>query len=30
MSFGEDEHGEIYFTTASPEGQGIYTLSPAE
>jgi glucose/arabinose dehydrogenase len=30
MSFGEDEQGEIYFTAASPQGQGIYTLSRGE
>jgi glucose/arabinose dehydrogenase len=29
MSFGEDEKGELYFTTYSPEGQGVYRLLPA-
>ncbi|HVU88945.1 MAG TPA: PQQ-dependent sugar dehydrogenase [Pirellulales bacterium] len=29
MSFGEDEQGELYFTTYSPEGQGVYRLLPA-
>lgn len=24
ISFGEDEEGEVYFTTVSPTGQGIY------
>jgi glucose/arabinose dehydrogenase len=27
MSFGEDEKGELYFTTYSAEGQGIYGLA---
>lgn len=30
MSFGEDENGEVYFTTYSLEGQGIYGLYPAK
>ena len=34
MSFGEDEEGEVYFTTFSQAGQGLYrferTKSPAE
>ena len=30
MSFGEDEKGEVYFTTYSSEGQGIYRLSRAD
>jgi glucose/arabinose dehydrogenase len=30
MSFGEDEQGEIYFTTYSPAGQGIYRLYPTD
>ena len=29
MSFGEDQDGELYFTTYSPEGQGVYRLLPA-
>ena len=28
MSFGEDEKGELYFTTYSSEGQGIYASRP--
>jgi glucose/arabinose dehydrogenase len=27
ISFGEDEVGEVYFTTVSPTGQGIYTFA---
>jgi len=34
MSFGADEEGEVYFTTFSQAGQGLYrferTKSPAE
>ena len=30
MSFGEDERGEVYFTTYSSEGKGIYGLSRAD
>jgi len=26
MSFGEDDRGEVYFTTYSTEGQGIYRI----
>ena len=28
MSFGEDENREVYFTTYSPTGQGVYRLLP--
>ena len=28
MSFGVDQDGEIYFTTASAKGQGVYVLLP--
>ncbi len=30
MSFGEDERGEVYFTTYSPEGQGVFRLRSAK
>jgi glucose/arabinose dehydrogenase len=30
MSFGADEQGEVYFTTYSSEGKGIYSLSRAD
>jgi glucose/arabinose dehydrogenase len=30
MSFGTDQDNEVYFTTASPKGQGVYMLLPAE
>lgn len=30
MSFGEDERGEVYITTSSPEGQGVFRISPAK
>jgi glucose/arabinose dehydrogenase len=30
MSFGEDEKGEVYFTTYSSEGKGVYGLDKAE
>ena len=30
MSFGEDEAGEVYFTTVSPTGQGVFTFNKAE
>ncbi|MBL9125580.1 MAG: PQQ-dependent sugar dehydrogenase, partial [Planctomycetaceae bacterium] len=28
MSFGEDEQGEVYFTTYSAEGEGVYRIAP--
>jgi hypothetical protein len=30
LSFGEDEAGEVYFTTLSPDGRGIYTFRRRE
>ena len=30
MSFGEDENGEVYFTTYSAEGQGVFRIQKAE
>jgi glucose/arabinose dehydrogenase len=27
MSFGEDERGEVYFTTAAPDGRGVYRVT---
>jgi glucose/arabinose dehydrogenase len=30
MSFGEDDTGEVYFMTFSPEGKGIYRFVAAE
>jgi glucose/arabinose dehydrogenase len=27
MSFGEDEQGEVYFTTAAQNGKGVYRIS---
>ncbi|HEY4308851.1 MAG TPA: PQQ-dependent sugar dehydrogenase [Pirellulales bacterium] len=30
MSFGEDEKGEVYFMTYSPEGQGVYRFTRAD
>jgi len=30
MSFGEDERGEVYFTTASIEGRGVWRFARAE
>ncbi len=29
MSFGEDEKGEVYFTTYASDGKGIYGFAPA-
>jgi glucose/arabinose dehydrogenase len=30
MSFGTDQEGEIYFTTASAKGQGVFMILPAD
>ena len=30
MSFGTDQDNEIYFTTASAKGQGVFMILPAD
>jgi len=30
ISFGEDEHGEVYYTVVTPNGQGLFRLQPAD